>query len=413
MTDVDNRTFADWVRRAQKVASLKDANFVELFRAAGLDPAKHARYADWSGIDFSGCDLGEFDFTGARLHGCRFDGAQFFPSLNRVLSQRPLTYFAQAELGQVIHRPGRDPHAPAEMTEVADLSRAERWEFFRRPIILRHMPSLVAPRVTSDSHLPTGAIFQDAPFGPQMIVIPAGEFLMGSPDGSGGDQSDVAEPERSDDEGPRRLVTISRRFALGRFAVTFDEYDAYAEATGVERPKDQGWGRGRQPVINVSAEDAEKYAKWLSEITGADYRLPSEAEWEYACRAGTDTPFWWGAKISTEQANYDGNQVYNGGIKGVDRGRTVPVGEFDANPWGLYQMHGNVWEWCADRWHKNYNGAPDDGRPWEDGEDASRVLRGGSWFIIPEYLRSAFRYWYRPGDRGDYIGFRLARTLHP
>lgn len=134
-----------------------------------------------------------------------------------------------------------------------------------------------------------------------------------------------------------------------RVAVTFDEWDA-ARAAGAELPEasDEDWGRGNRPVMNVSPEDAEAYCRWLSERTGQTYRLPSEAEWEYACRAGTDTPFWWGSSVSTEQANYDGNFIYGDGTKGEYREQTVPVDSFEPNSRGLCQMHGNVYEWCAD-----------------------------------------------------------------
>ena len=133
------------------------------------------------------------------------------------------------------------------------------------------------------------------------------------------------------------------------------------------------------PVVCVNWDDAKAYAKWLSGKTGKDYRLLSEAEWEYACRAGTSTPFWWGSSISTEQANYDGNYTFGGGRKGEYRQRTVPVKSFEPNPWGLYQVHGNVGEWCEDCWNESYNGAPSDGSAWTAGDCAFRLLRGGSW----------------------------------
>ena len=146
-------------------------------------------------------------------------------------------------------------------------------------------------------------------------------------------------------------------------------------------------------MVCVSWEDAKAFAAWLSSQSGRDYRLLTEAEWEYAARAGTTTPFWWGSTINPAQANYDGNCVYEGGgAKGEYRKQTVAVGKFAANPWGLYQVHGNVWERCEDVWHENYNGAPSDGSAWLQGGDADRhVVRGGSWNNVPQYLRSAFR----------------------
>src|SRR5262249_30260931 len=156
-----------------------------------------------------------------------------------------------------------------------------------------------------------------------------------------------SEEGRFSDEGPQHEVRILRPFAVGRFAVTFDEWDACMADGGCNgyRPEDQGWGRGRRPVINVSWHGAQAYVAWLSRKTGQGYRLLTEAEWEYAARAGTTTPFWWGSAISADQANYDGSYVYRNGPKGEYRRQTVEVDSFRPNDWGLYQVHGNVWEW--------------------------------------------------------------------
>ena len=234
--------------------------------------------------------------------------------------------------------------------------------------------------------------FKDFDAGPEMVVIPAGWFTMGSP---------PDEPERWDAEGPQHKVTIAKPFAIGRFAVTFAEWDAaqqdkdWKAITGraARQPADQGWGRGDRPVIDVEWNDAKAYVKWLSKKTGKDYRLPSEAEWEYACRAGTTTPFWWGSSITPEQANYDGSaDPYKGGAKKSEfRQKTLPVQSFELNPWGLYQVHGNVWEWCEDLWHDNYKGVPQDGSAWITEGSTWRVLRGGSWNDNPRALRSAYR----------------------
>ena len=210
-------------------------------------------------------------------------------------------------------------------------------------------------------------------------------------------------------------MTFAQPFALAKNALTFEEYDAFCDATGREKPEDRGWGRGRRPVINVSWHDAVAYCDWLSELTGEGYRLPSEAEWEYACRAGTTTPFAFGETISTDRANYDGNYAYGSGSKGVYRQKTVAVDDLDAaNPWGLRHMHGNVSEWSADAWHDSYDGAPTDGSPWRDGSSEApgrAVLRGGSWDYYPRYLRSAYRDRNEPDDWLDDVGFRPARTL--
>ena len=252
------------------------------------------------------------------------------------------------------------------------------------------------------------AVFRDgdAPWCPEMVVIPAGSFLMGSPPDEEG---------RAADEGPQHRVTVGRRFAIGKCVVTFAEYDHFCEVTKREKRADEGWGRGRQPVINVSWRDAKAYVEWLSRDTGQPYRLPTEAEWEYACRAGTTTPFSFGRTISPSQANYDGNYTYANGAKGTYRQRTVAVGSLPANLWGLHEMHGNVWEWLEDVWHDDYSGAPVDGSAWTDREgkdsDRIRVVRGGSWCINPGVCRSAFRVWFVPDSRIYYLGFRLARTL--
>ena len=248
---------------------------------------------------------------------------------------------------------------------------------------------------------------KDGSLGPQMMVIPAGEFRMGSPED---------EPARYGDEGPQHRVRIKNAFALGVTAVTFQEYDRFARATRRKLPGDEGWGRGKRPVIYVSWKDATAYAKWLSGQTGQQYRLPTEAEWEYAARAGTTTLFSTGDCITTSRANYDGNYDYAdcGAKTGVYRRKTVPAGSLPANPWGLYEMHGNVWEWTADCWHENYGGAPSDGGAWgkeNNGDCSRRVRRGGAWYFKPRWLRSALRYRDFTNVAFDDTGFRLARGM--
>jgi len=163
------------------------------------------------------------------------------------------------------------------------------------------------------------------------------------------------EAQRSSDERQHEVV-IAQPFALGQYPVTFAEHDRFCAATGRDKPEDECWGRGRRPVINVEWYDALAYCAWLSEQTGQTYRLPTEAEWEYACRAGTTTPFYFGATISTDQANYDGDHTYGSGRKSQNRRQTTSVGQFSANAWGLYDMHGNVWEWTDSTYDKDYGG---------------------------------------------------------
>ena len=238
--------------------------------------------------------------------------------------------------------------------------------------------------------------FRDCAECPEMIVIPAGSFMMGSP---------ATEPERDKDEGPQRRVTIEP-FAIGKTEVTFAQWDACVTAGGCNgyTPSDEGWGRGSRPVVNVSWKDAQVYIDWLERKTGKPYRLPSEAEWEYAARAGATTRYAFGDAITPKDANYGSNV-----------GKTTEVGAYPANAWGLYDMHGNVWEWVEDIYHDSYKGAPTDGSAWTDGErtDSSRdrVIRGGSWNYLPWFLRSAYRGGDYPDNRYGYLGFRVARTL--
>jgi formylglycine-generating enzyme required for sulfatase activity len=247
-------------------------------------------------------------------------------------------------------------------------------------------------------------VFKECEKCPEMVVVPAGTFMMGSP---------TSEEGRENDEGPAHSVTIEKPFAVGRFAVTFDEWDACVSDGGCRgyQPVDQGWGRGRRPVINVSWDDAKGYAAWLSRKTGKTYRLLSEAEREYVTRAGTTTPFWWGEAASTGQANFDGTVAYGNGPVGQYRGQTLPVDSFAPNDWGLYQLHGNVWEWVEDCYHDSYKEAPTNGSAWTSGECGFRVLRGGSWNNIPANIRSADRHWYATDVQREDSGFRLARTL--
>ena len=253
---------------------------------------------------------------------------------------------------------------------------------------------------------PVGHVFRDGPAYPEMVVVPAGSFMMGT---------SQSEEGRDDDEGPVHRVMISEPLAVGVYAVTFDEWDACVRdggGCGGYWPDDEGWGRGRRPVINVSWEDAKAYVSWLSVETGEAYRLLSEAEWEYVARAGTTTPFHTGRTISTDQANYDGDYTYGSGREGRYRKKTIPVGSFAANAFGLHDVHGNVWEWVEDCWHGNYADAPENGITWTWGGDCSvRVMRGGSWYKRPDYIRSGFRRRRGTSNRDETYGFRVARTL--
>jgi formylglycine-generating enzyme required for sulfatase activity len=245
--------------------------------------------------------------------------------------------------------------------------------------------------------------------------------------------SPASEPDRHSDEAPQRRVSISRAFAVGRMEISVEQFSAFADETaygagsmcytyeGGKWEHRQGRSfrgpgfalTGSHPAGCLNWHDAQAYVAWLSSKTGKQYRLLTEAEWEYVARAGTTTPFWWGASISPSQANYDGNSGYSGGATGEFRGRSVPVSSFAPNPWGLYQVHGNVWEWVEDCRQETYRGAPTDGSASITGDCRRRALRGGSWAFSPGLLRSAARsHFSGPADlRGANVGLRVARTL--
>jgi formylglycine-generating enzyme required for sulfatase activity len=242
--------------------------------------------------------------------------------------------------------------------------------------------------------------FKDCAGCPQMVVIPAGEFTMGSPPAELGAET-------------QHRVTIAAPFAVGKFEVTFEQWDACVKDSGCGgyRPDDQHWGRSKRPAIDISWENAKAYANWLSRKTGKPYRLLSEAEWEYAARAGTTTAFSTGNAISPSAANYDGSED-GSGPSAANRQKTTPVGSFPPNGFGLYDMHGNASEWVEDCWHDDYNAAaPTDGSAWLEGNCDGRVIRGGSWEDSQTELRSAARLGEFK-DKSSYAdGFRVARGL--
>jgi formylglycine-generating enzyme required for sulfatase activity len=268
---------------------------------------------------------------------------------------------------------------------------------------------------------------------PVMVAIPPGCFTMGSPD------TEERYEGYDGEEEPSHEVTIEHVFALGRGAVTLGAFSAFIADTNHDMGdsafvlngdkwedtpgrgwRDPGFAQGGDhPVTCVSWHDAQAFIAWLNErLTLTErpdaYRLPSEAEWEYACRAGTQTPFSFGAAITTDQANFNGTSGYGGAQPSmVWRKATTPLGRFAANAFGLYDMHGDTWDWCEDAWNKTYEGAPADGAPWQSGDASLRVLRGGSWNAAPRSCRSAVRLRDNPTTRDYVIGFRLARTLSP
>ncbi len=276
------------------------------------------------------------------------------------------------------------------------------------PLALLVLLSSHAAAQRKQGNDPTGAgrTFRDCATCPEMVVVPAGEFMMGSPE---------TEIGRGSNEGPQRKVTMPS-FAIGKYEVTFAQWDACAAEGGCShKPGDETWGRGRRPAINVSWHDATEFVAWLSRKTGKPYRLPTEAEWEYAARAVANAsephpPFSTGSTINYKQANYDANFTYADGKMGLYRQKTVDVGSFRSNAFGLHDMHGNVWEWVHDCYRDSYSGAPTDGSAVVARDCSLRILRGGSWNYFPQLLRSAYRYATAPEVRLDMVGLRVARS---
>jgi formylglycine-generating enzyme required for sulfatase activity len=340
--------------------------------------------------------------TAARQSGITYDaihlnprGAELMVDVVRTaigLGPRPPkvpgTVYAEAKPAEE-SRPSAEPEKKPEPAEPLELRKSE--------------PAVTAP--TGPMTKPSYA-FRDCATCPEMVVIPAGSFTMGSPDD---------EPDRNADEGPQRTVTIARPFAVGKFEVTFAEWDACVTGGGCKgnpAPADEGWGKDRQPVINVSWDDAQEYVLWLTRRTGKSYRLLTEAEWEYAARAGTTSPFATGATVTPEQANFQTPFKDDGESReGEYREQTIKVGSFPPNAFDLHDMHGNVWEWVQDNWHDGYAGAPTDGAVVPGGDPAMRTKRGGGWYSLVSEIRSASRQGDQPDHRGGDIGFRVARGL--
>jgi formylglycine-generating enzyme required for sulfatase activity len=292
-------------------------------------------------------------------------------------------------------------------SERAGLLGQRTWRVQRRPLQVWGVVEELAPGVDL-----------------QLVEIPAGTFVMGSPAGEEGrdvyknwheDWKNLAAVAGKDVEAQRQVTVPA--FWLGRFPITQAQWRVVAGWPQLERELDPDPARFKgadRPVEQVSWEEALEFCRRLSQRTGRAYSLPSEALWEWACRAGTTTPFHFGATLSPEVANFDGNFTYGDGPKGEFREHTTPVGLFPANAWGLHDMHGNVWEWCLDRWHPAPRHGPSDGRPWlepspevpSEGRDL-RLLRGGSWFLAPHNCRSAYRHCLHPGFRSVLVGFRV------
>jgi len=280
----------------------------------------------------------------------------------------------------------------------------DRWNWLK--VVRPYMLANIRPaglNADAERALKPGESFREcSAYCPEMIVVPAGVFMMGSPERDEGRSG-----EGWQREGPQHEVTIARPFAVSKFDVTFAEWDGCVWLGGCPLASDSGMGRGTKPVINVTPEDAQYYVKWLSGFTGQPYRLLTEAEWEYAARAGTTTAYYWGDEIG------EGNANCNGCGSKWDSRETSPVGSFNPNAFGLYDMAGNVYQWTQDCDHSDYNGAPKDGSARTTGDCSYREGRGGSWDDPPNVLRTANRGGGPSNFRDIYTGFRVARTLTP
>jgi formylglycine-generating enzyme required for sulfatase activity len=320
-----------------------------------------------------------FDLTAWRGQDEHEDWQRTLTTLSRFLGSKPVDLQPKASTAA--------PHPPQPMSlpPLPPILRAVALKI-NEPQTAVPAPSRPGPASTRSS-IPI----------PEMVRIPAGVFMMGSAEGAA-------------NERPVRRVRIEA-FELGKYPVTFAEWDAaIAAGARLDRGFDEGWGRDRRPVINVHFKLAKDYIDWLNGKLGLEgrtdaYRLPSEAEWEYACRAGTTTPYSFGTSITKAQAQFSEGDWRSAKM-------TVPVGSFPANAFGLHDMHGNVWEWCEDVWHETYDGAPSDGSAWASGgDDTRRVARGGAWSSIVDRLRSAYRDEAIPYMGVNSFGFRLARDL--
>ncbi len=315
----------------------------------------------------------------------------------------------------------------AEPDELVPLSMGSiympRWRLISMFVSMLVFAGIGTALIWALPEMAPGTIFRDCEVCPEMVVVPGGTFLMGSP---------PEELQRDDYEGPVHEVEL-KPFAIARYEVTRSQFTSFVEESGIPADdscfvrtgsggrvdeskswRDPGYAQGpNDPVVCVDWNMAKAYLAWLSRRTGLEYRLPSEAEWEYAARGGTQTPFHVGSTITSDQANFNGTKRYGDGAKGVYRMTTTPVGSFPANVFGLHDVHGNAWEWVEDCWNDNYRNAPRDGTAWLSGNCGRRVTRGGAWSSHPGNIRSANRTRFILEYRNYNFGFRVVRDLGP
>ena len=338
-------------------------------------------------------------------HGLEIPAAFWFRQAD-VLQDAGLHEQAIDASTRYLQEAGRDGEhylAVLELYDAAELAKAQAAQ--RAAALAVEAERLAAERAAAEAERAALAAAALPAAMPEMVVIPAGTFRMGC----------VSGQDCEDDEFPVHDVTIPQAFEVSVYEVTFAQWDACVAGGGCGgyRPDDKSWGRGYRPVINVSWEDAQAFVSWLSRYTGENYRLLSETEWEYVARAGTETAYSMGDTIRRNQANCSGSRIWRAGICRDRWDSPAPVGSFQANEFGVYDMHGNVWEWVEDCWNDSYAGAPSNDSAWLSGDCSLRVFRGGGWAGPPGNLRSAFRGANATGYRIGSLGFRVARTLTP
>ena len=264
------------------------------------------------------------------------------------------------------------------------------------PVVKQPSKLVVQPSSVTLAQRAAGEVFRDCAQCPEMVVLPAGKFDMGSPSGEAG---------RSRDEGPVHPVQVPRVLAVSRYEITFEDWDTcIADGGCSHRPDDRSWGRGKRPAINVSWGDAKQYVNWLAAATSKHYRLLTEAEWEYAARAGSTSRYPWGEDVGKDVA------ALRDAVSRSSFYQSSPVGAFPQNRFGLHDMIGNVWEWTEDCWNESYAGAPGDGRPWLSGDCGQRVVRGSSWLTAARDARAAVRFGFVASTRMSDVGFRIAQS---